>query len=71
MYGHIFFRNSSERQAEFINSELSSGKYESLEEVAKEILIAETDIKAELACGGFYFISEINRFFCCQLDKVS
>jgi len=71
MYGHIFFRNSSERQAEFINSELSSGKYESLEEIAKEIFIAESDIKAELACGGFIFISEINRFVRFELDEVS
>lgn len=62
MYGHVFYKSTSEKQAEFLNSELQSGKFNSLEELADSMFIHIDDIKAELWRGGYLFVSELNKF---------
>lgn len=62
MYGHQFYRISLSKRIEYLNKELQSGKYESLEALATDVFINIEDLKEDLRKGGYYFIPDMNQF---------
>lgn len=61
MYGHQFYRISLSKRIEYLNKELQSGKYESLE-LAADVFINIEDLKEDLRKGGYYFVPDMNQF---------
>lgn len=48
MYGYAFYKCTIEKQIEFLNHELSSGKFDSLEDLANHIFIDVDDLEDHL-----------------------
>ncbi|WP_027093248.1 hypothetical protein [Cohnella thermotolerans] len=62
MYGHQFYQYPIKCRVKYLNDELQTGRYESLEALAAEIFIDPEDMKEELRKGGYYFVPDLNRF---------
>ncbi|MFS0871094.1 MULTISPECIES: hypothetical protein [Paenibacillus] len=70
MYGHQFYQFPNSIRVEYLNKELQSGRYDTLEELAAEIFIDIEDLKEELRVGGYYFVHELNRFVKIEVEQV-
>ncbi|MFI8715380.1 hypothetical protein [Brevibacillus brevis] len=62
MYGHQFYRISLSKRIEYLNKELHSGKYGSLEALAAEVFLNIDDLKEDLRKDGYYFVPDMNQF---------
>lgn len=58
MYGHQFYRYPISKRVEYLNAELLTGRFKSLEALAADI----EDLKEELRKGGYFFVQELNQF---------
>ncbi|MGG0937012.1 hypothetical protein ABHN11_12990 [Brevibacillus centrosporus] len=62
MYGHQFFQFPILKRVEYLNEELLTGRFESLEELAEDIFVDIEDLKVELRKGGYFFVPDMNQF---------
>lgn len=69
MYGHQFYRISLSKRIEYLNKELQSGKYESIEVLAAALFIDIEDLKEEFRKEGYFFVQDLNQFVRIQMGK--
>ncbi|CAM5779399.1 DUF4250 family protein [Brevibacillus borstelensis] len=62
MYGHQFYQYPIKKRIEFLNGELRTGQYNSLEELAADVFIEIEDLKEELRKDGYFFVPELKQF---------
>ncbi|WP_248928932.1 DUF4250 family protein [Paenibacillus hamazuiensis] len=62
MYGHQFYQYPIKKRVEFLNAELRTGRYNSLNELAADIFIDIEDLKEELRKDGYFFVPDLNQF---------
>lgn len=70
VYGHQFYPSSISNRVYYLNKELHSGRYETLEDLAADIFIDIEDLREELRVGGYYFVQELNQFVRIEVDQV-
>ncbi|MEI0738850.1 hypothetical protein VQ056_23135 [Paenibacillus sp. JTLBN-2024] len=71
MYGHQFYQFTITKRVEYLNAQLLSGQFESLEDVAADIFIPIEDMMEELQREGYFFIPELNQFVKVEMGKAS
>lgn len=71
MYGHQVFRLSVGNRAELINRELRKAEYQELHQLVDSLMIAEDDLKSDLAMYGWYYIAELKCFVQIEAEHAS
>lgn len=69
MYGHQFFQFSISKRVEYLNEQLLTGRFESLEELAEDIFVDIEDLKEELRRGEYFFVQELNQFIKIEMGQ--
>ncbi|MBE5395170.1 MULTISPECIES: hypothetical protein [Brevibacillus] len=69
MYGHQFYLASLSERVEYLNNELKTGQYDSLEALAEDIFIDIEDLKEELRKAGCFYVPDLNRFVQIEMGK--
>ncbi|RIX60053.1 hypothetical protein D3P08_00210 [Paenibacillus nanensis] len=73
MYGHQIFRLTAGNRAELINRELRKAEYQDqeLHQLVDSLMIAEDDLKSDLAMYGWYYIAELKCFVQIKTEHAS
>lgn len=69
MYGHQFYQFSISKRVEYINSELQSGRFETLEALAADIFVDIGDLKEEFRRVGYLYVQDLNMFKRIEIEK--
>jgi|GEM_PF-2429358 len=70
MYGHLFFKSTTNKQIEFLNRELSNGKYLTLDDLALSIYIDAEDLRDEMLEAGYIYRRDVHQFIPLIINKI-
>jgi len=70
MYGHLFFKSTTNKQVEFLNRELSNGKYLTLDHLALSIYIDAEDLRDEMLEAGYIYRRDVHQFIPLIINKI-
>ncbi|MEK5357890.1 hypothetical protein [Paenibacillus sp. FSL L8-0709] len=70
MYGHLFFKSTISKRIEFLNKELSSGAYSTLDDLALSIYIDVEDLRDEMLEAGYTYRRDVHQFVPLIIEKI-
>jgi hypothetical protein len=62
VYGRQFYRAPTKEKVEFLNSQLDSGRFTSLEEIVQDMFIDLGEMQEELFKVGYAYVPYSHRF---------